>query len=77
VRPRRGRRRRTRDALAFEPADAVRHTTSQIVVLTGGTRTHRGDVMDIDAALQSQIRNIETTYDKPLDHWFAVIDGST
>jgi hypothetical protein len=30
--------------------------------------------MDVDAALQSQIRNIETTYGKPLDHWFAVID---
>jgi hypothetical protein len=32
--------------------------------------------MDVDAALQSQIRNIETTYGKPLDHWFAVIDTS-
>ena len=32
--------------------------------------------MDVDAALQSQIRNIETTYGKPLDHWFAVIDAS-
>ena len=32
--------------------------------------------MDVDAALQSQIRNIETTYGKPLDHWFAVIDES-
>jgi hypothetical protein len=32
--------------------------------------------MDVDAALQSQIRNIETTYGKPLDHWFAVIDSS-
>jgi hypothetical protein len=28
------------------------------------------------AALQSQIRNIETTYGKPLDYWFAVIDAS-
>ena len=26
--------------------------------------------------LQSQIRNIEATYGKPLDHWFAVIDAS-
>jgi Domain of unknown function (DUF5655)/Domain of unknown function (DUF4287) len=32
--------------------------------------------MDVDAALQSQIRNIEATYGKPLDHWFAVIDAS-
>jgi Domain of unknown function (DUF4287)/Domain of unknown function (DUF5655) len=32
--------------------------------------------MDIDAALQSQIRNIEATYGRPLDHWFAVIDAS-
>ena len=32
--------------------------------------------MDVDAALQSQIRNIETTYGKPIDHWFAVIDAS-
>ena len=32
--------------------------------------------MDVDAALQSQIRNIEATYGKPLDHWFAIIDAS-
>jgi len=32
--------------------------------------------MDVDAALQAQIRNIETTYGEPLDHWFAVIDAS-
>jgi hypothetical protein len=32
--------------------------------------------MDIDAALQSQIRNIEATYGKPLAHWFTVIDTS-
>jgi hypothetical protein len=32
--------------------------------------------MDVDAALQSQIRNIEATYGKPLGHWFAVIDAS-
>jgi uncharacterized protein DUF5655/uncharacterized protein DUF4287 len=32
--------------------------------------------MDVDAALQSQIRNIEVTYGKPLHHWFAVIDAS-
>jgi hypothetical protein len=32
--------------------------------------------MDVDAALQSQIRNIEATYGKPLDYWFAVIDAS-
>ncbi len=31
--------------------------------------------MDVDAALQSQIRNIETTYGKPFDHWFAVVDS--
>ena len=31
--------------------------------------------MDVDAALQSQIRNIEATYGKPLEHWFAVIDA--
>src|SRR6516164_10579692 len=36
----------------------------------------RGDLMDVDAALRSQIRNIETTYGKPLDYWFAVIDAS-
>jgi hypothetical protein len=30
-----------------------------------GTRTDRGDLMDVDAALQSQIRNIEATYGKP------------
>jgi len=32
--------------------------------------------MDVDAALQSQISNIDTTYGMPLDHWFAVIDAS-
>lgn len=32
--------------------------------------------MDVDAALQSQIRNIEATYGKPLDHWVAVINAS-
>jgi hypothetical protein len=32
--------------------------------------------MDVDAALRSQIRNIEATYGKPLDQWFAVIDAS-
>ena len=32
--------------------------------------------MDVGAALQTQIRNIEATYGKPLDHWFAVIDAS-
>jgi hypothetical protein len=32
--------------------------------------------MDVDTALQSQIRNIEATYGKPLAHWFAVIDAS-
>jgi hypothetical protein len=32
--------------------------------------------MDVDAALQSQIRNIEAAYGQPLDHWFAVIDAS-
>src|SRR6516165_6851933 len=32
--------------------------------------------MDVDAALQSQIRNIEATYGKPVDHWFTVIDAS-
>jgi hypothetical protein len=32
--------------------------------------------MDVDGALQSQIRNIEASYGKPLDHWFAVIDAS-
>ena len=33
--------------------------------------------MDVDAALQSQIRNIEATYGKPLDHWLAVISASS
>jgi len=32
--------------------------------------------MDVDAALRTQIRNIEASYGKPLDHWFAVIDAS-
>ena len=32
--------------------------------------------MDVDAALQSQIRNIEATYGKPLSHWLAVIEAS-
>ena len=32
--------------------------------------------MDVDAALRSQIHNIEATYGQPLDHWFAVIDAS-
>jgi hypothetical protein len=32
--------------------------------------------MDVDAALRSQIRNIEATYGKPLSYWFAVIDES-
>ena len=32
--------------------------------------------MDVDAALQSQIRNIEATYGQPLDYWLAVIDAS-
>jgi hypothetical protein len=32
--------------------------------------------MDVDAALQSQIRNIEATYGKPLDRWLAVIAAS-
>ncbi len=32
--------------------------------------------MDVDAALRSQIRNIEATYGQPLDDWFAVIDAS-
>ncbi len=32
--------------------------------------------MDVDAALQSQIRNIEASHGKPLDHWLAVIEAS-
>ena len=32
--------------------------------------------MDVDAATQSQIRNIEAAYGQPLDHWFTVIDAS-
>jgi hypothetical protein len=32
--------------------------------------------MDVDAALQTQIRNIEATYGKPLHYWFTVIDAS-
>lgn len=32
--------------------------------------------MDVDAALRSQIRNIEVTCGKSLDYWFAVIDAS-
>ena len=32
--------------------------------------------MDVDAALQSQIRNIEATYGKPLGHWLGVINAS-
>jgi hypothetical protein len=45
---------------------------SEALGASRGTHTGRGDLMDVDAALQSQIRNIETTYGKPLDHWFAV-----
>jgi hypothetical protein len=30
----------------------------------------------VDAAIASQIRNIETTYGQPLAHWFTVIDQS-
>lgn len=33
-------------------------------------------MVDVDAALQSQIRNIEATYGQPLSHWFAIVDGS-
>jgi Domain of unknown function (DUF4287)/Domain of unknown function (DUF5655) len=33
--------------------------------------------MNVPAALQTQIRNIEEAYGEPLDHWFAVIDAST
>jgi hypothetical protein len=32
--------------------------------------------MKVDAAFESQVRNIEATYGKPLGHWFAVIDAS-
>ena len=32
--------------------------------------------MDVDTALQSQVRNIEAKYGKPLSHWFAAIDAS-
>jgi hypothetical protein len=32
--------------------------------------------VDVDAALQSQIRNIEATYGKPVSHWLGVIDAS-
>jgi hypothetical protein len=32
--------------------------------------------MDVDAALQAQIRNIEARYGKPLDHWLAAISAS-
>jgi len=31
--------------------------------------------MDVDAALETQIRNIETTYGEPVTHWFEVIDA--
>jgi hypothetical protein len=66
-----------RDALALGPAAAVRrHIIGQIAALSAAPRTRPGDVMDVDAALQSQIHNIETTYGKPLDHWFAVIHDS-
>ena len=66
-----------RGALALEPADAdppAHHRPDRRA--RRGTRTDRGDLMDVNAALQSQIRNIEATYGKPLDHWFAVIDAS-
>jgi Domain of unknown function (DUF4287)/Domain of unknown function (DUF5655) len=32
--------------------------------------------MDVDAALKTQIRNIEANYGHPLSHWFEVIDAS-
>ena len=38
---------------------------SEALGASRGTHTRRGDLMDVDAALQSQIRNIETTYGKP------------
>jgi hypothetical protein len=31
---------------------------------------------DVDAALQTQIRNIEQTYGHPVAYWYTVIDGS-
>jgi hypothetical protein len=31
---------------------------------------------DVDAALQTQIRNIEQTYGHPVAYWVTVIDGS-
>ena len=33
-------------------------------------------MVDVDAALQAQIRNIESTYGEPVSHWFAIIDDS-
>jgi hypothetical protein len=33
-------------------------------------------VTDVDAALRTQIRNIESTYGQPVEHWFALIDAS-
>src|SRR3954452_5830448 len=39
-------------------------------------RHPNGDVMDIASALQTQLRNIEATYGKPIEHWFTVIRAS-
>ena len=70
-----GCRRRIRGALDARAAQSAGHHRPGRRARRG-TRTDRGDLMDVNAALQSQIRNIEATYGKPLDHWFAVIDAS-
>ena len=33
-------------------------------------------MVDVDAALQTQIRTIEQTHGRPVPYWFNVIDGS-
>src|SRR3954454_7057316 len=32
--------------------------------------------MDVNSALQTQLRNIEATYGQPIEHWFSVIHAS-
>jgi hypothetical protein len=55
-----------RDALALEPNDPVRpHITRPDRRARRGTRIQQGDLMDVDAAQRSQVRNIEATSASP------------
>jgi hypothetical protein len=76
-----------RRALALVPPPAeqrfIHHRITGLTQSAGArqsddpTATRRRNAMvDVDAALQTQIRNIEQTYGHPLAHWFTVIDAS-